>query len=664
MHALPALARALLAGALAAPLASAAQAPAAATNDATPATRGANRALLAELPMADQQSFDDAKRGLIEALGDRVIMRADGARPAWSLRGYEFLAREDAPDTVHPGLWRHARANMANGLFKVTERIYQLRGFDVSNMTVIEGDSGLIVIDPLITTEVAAAALELYYKNRPKKPVVAVIYSHSHADHWGGVRGVVNGDDVAAGKVKVIAPAGFMEEAVGENVIAGNAMSRRALYQFGPLLARGERGQVDAGLGKTISTGTVTLIAPTLLIDKPVETHRIDGVDIVFELTPGAEAPSELIMYYPQFKVLNMTEITSQNMHNLLPIRGAQVRDALAWSKYIGSALHRYGASSEVLIAQHNWPVWGPQRVQAFLKKQRDTYKYLHDQTLRLMNQGYVGAEIAETLKLPPSLNAEWSTHPFYGHLKHNVKAIYQRYLGYYDGNPANLEALPPVAAAKKAVDYMGGADAVLKRAREDYAKGEFRWVAQVGSQLVFANPANTAARSLAADAYEQLGYQAESATARNAFLQGANELRNGVPKLPALSSAAPDVIRALPIDMFFDYLGVRLNGDKAQGQAMALNWQFTDTKQNFVLNLENSALTHLAGAQAANADATVTLTRATLDQISLQQLTFPAALQSGQIRVSGNVQRLAELLSMIEAFPAMFPIVEPRPGR
>ena len=641
-----------------------AQTPAQGPRDATTATRGANRALLAELPMADKHSFDDARRGLIEALGDKVIPRADGARPSWSLRGYEFLAKEDSPDTVHPGLWRHARANMANGLFKVTERIYQLRGFDVSNMTVIEGDTGLIVIDPLITTEVASAALELYFKHRPKKPVLAVIYSHSHADHWGGVRGVVNGDDVAAGKVKVVAPAGFMEEAVGENVIAGNVMSRRALYQFGPLLPRGEKGQVDAGLGKTISSGTVSLIPPTQLIERAVEQHRIDGVDIVFELTPGAEAPSELIMYYPQFRVLNMTEITSQNMHNLLPIRGAQVRDALAWSKYIGAALHRYGAKSDVLIAQHNWPVWGTPQVQGFLKRQRDTYKYVHDQTVRLMNHGYVGAEIAEGLKMPASLNADWSTHPFYGHLKHNVKAIYQRYLGYYDGNPANLEALPPVAAAKKAVDYMGGAEAVLKRAREDYAKGEFRWVAQVGSQLVFADPTNVEARSLAADAYEQLGYQMESATARNAFLQGAWELRNGVPKLPPFSTAAPDVIRALSLDLFFDYLGVRLNGDKAAGKTTVLNWQFADTKQNFVLNLENSALTHLADAQAANADATVTLTRATLDQISLQQLTFPAALQSGQITVTGKVDKFAELLGMLEPFPGMFPIIEPRPAR
>ena len=631
--------------------------------DATEATRAVQRAVRADLPMADKQSFEDARRGLIEALGDQVIMGA-GGRPAWSLKGYEFLAKEDAPDTVNPALWRHARVNMANGLFKVSERIYQVRGLDLSNMTIIEGDKGLIVIDPLITTETAKAAMDLYFKHRPKKPVLAVIYTHSHVDHFGGVRGVITGEDVAAGSVKVIAPAGFMGEAVGENVIAGNAMSRRAHYQFGPLLPRGERGQVDAGLGKTTPFGTVTLIPPTQLIEKPVETHRIDGVDIVFELTPGAEAPAEMIMYYPQFRVLNMAEIATQNMHNLLPMRGALVRDALSWSKYIGGALQRYGAKSDVVIAQHNWPVWGAQRVQDFLKRQRDTYKFVHDQTVRLMNQGYVGAEIADAIRMPPSLAQDWSTHPFYGQLKHNVKAIYQRYLGYYDANPASLEALPPVPAAKKAVEYMGGAEAVLKRARDDFAKGEYRWVAQVASQLVFADAANLDARQLAADAYEQLGYQMESATARNAFLQGAWELRNGVPKVPSLGAGSPDVIRALTLDMFFDYLGVRLNGDKAQGKTMVLNWQFSDTRQNYVLNLENSALTHMADAQAENADATVTLTRATLDEISLQKLTFPAALQSGQIAVSGKREKLVELLGMFETFTPGFPIVEPRPAR
>ena len=397
-------------------------------------------------------------------------------------------------------------------------------------------------------------------------------------------------------------------------------MFRRAQYQFGTQLARGEKGQVDGGLGKALPLGTNTLIPPTQLIAKPVETLRIDGVDIVFELTPGAEAPAEMIMYYPQFRVLNMAEIATQNMHNLLPMRGALVRDALSWSKYIGGALQRYGAKSDVVIAQHNWPVWGGPRVQDFLRKQRDTYKFIHDQTVRLMNQGYVGTEIADAIKMPPSLAQDWSTHPFYGQLKNNVKAVYQRYLGYFDGNPAILEALPPVPAAKKAVEYMGGADAVLKRAREDYAKGEFRWVAQVASQLVFADPANQDARALAADAYEQLGYQMESATARNAFLQGAWELRNGVPRVPPRGPGSPDVIHALTLDMFFDNLGVRLNGDKAQGKTIVLNWQFTDTKQRYVLNLENSALTYVADAQVPDADAMLTLARATLDDVFLRK--------------------------------------------
>jgi linear primary-alkylsulfatase len=631
--------------------------------DATEATRAANRAALANLPMGDRQSFDDAQRGFIEALGDRLITRADG-RLVWTLKGYEFLASENAPDTVHPGLWRHARVNLANGLYRVTDRVYQLRGFDVSNMTIIEGDSGLIVIDPLISAEVAAAAMDLYLKHRPRRPVVAVIYSHSHVDHFGGVRGIVNGDDVAAGKVTIWAPAGFMAAAVGENVIAGNAMTRRALFQFGALLPRGERGQVDAGLGKTVSLGTVTLIAPTNTIEQPRETHRIDGVEIVFELTPDAEAPAEFIMYYPQFRLLNMTEIATQNFHNLLPMRGALVRDSLAWSKYIGGALVRYGDSSDILIAQHNWPVWSGERVRAFLGKQRDAYKFVHDQTVRLMNHGYVGAEIAEMIAMPSSLNQEWSAHSFYGSLKHNIKAIYQRYLGYYDGHPANLDALPPAVAAAKSVEYMGGASAMLEKARRDFARGEFRWVAQVVSQLVFAEPANRDARELAADALEQLGYQAESATARNAYLQGAFELRNGTPVLPGGPGAAPDLIRSLPLDMYFDYMAVRLDGGKAAGKRIVLNWLFTDTGQKYVLNLDNSALTCAPDAQAESADATLTLTRATLDEISLQKTTFAAALESGRIAVAGSRGKFLELLAMLETFPVRFPIVEPRPPR
>ena len=640
-----------------------AQAPAPQAQDATAQTRQINQAARTQMPLSDRQSYEEAQRGLIESADEQVIMGPSG-RPVWTLKGYEFLKQAEAPDTVHPGLWRHAQVNMANGLFKVTDRIYQVRGFDLSNMTIIEGDTGLIVVDPLVSTETAKAGLELFYKNRPRKPVVAVIYSHSHVDHFGGVRGVVDGEDVKAGKVRIIAPAGFMEEAVGENVIAGNAMSRRALFQFGMLLPRGAKGQVDAGLGKPSAPGTISLIAPTQLIEKPVEQHRIDGIDIVFELTPGAEAPAEMIMYHPQFKVLNMTEIATQNMHNLLPIRGAPVRDALSWSKYIGSALQRYGARSEVMIAQHHWPIWGSERLQGMLKNQRDTYKFLHDQTVRLMNHGYVASEIAEMVQLPASLAQDWSTHAFYGHQKHNIKAIYQRYLGYYEGNPIQLEALPPVPAALKAVEYMGGAAAVLQRAQRDYERGEYRWVAQVTSQLVFADPQNTAARQLGAKAYEQLGYQMESATARNAFLQGASELRNGTPKLPSFLSSSPDVIRSLPLDMFFDYLGVRLNGEKAQGKSIVINWRFTDTQQDYALTLSNSALSHAAGTQAPNADATLTLARTTLDDISLQKTSFPKALLSGDIKLSGNPLKVLELMGLLEDFTPGFPVVEPRPAR
>lgn len=640
-----------------------AQSPAEQAKDATAATRAAHRAALAALPMTDTQSFEEAQRGLIEAATGQVVM-GPANRPVWTLKGFEFLDKETAPDTVNPALWRHARVNMINGLFKVVDRVYQVRGLDLANMTILEGDTGLIVIDPLLTAETAKAALDLYYKHRPKKPVLTVIYTHSHADHFGGVRGVVNGEDVAAGKVKVIAPDKFMEEATGENVIAGNAMSRRAMYQFGLTLPRSEKGLVDDGLGKFLSGGSITLIEPTQLIKEPRETHRIDGVDIVFELTPNSEAPAEMIMYYPQFRVLNMAEVMTQNMHNLLPMRGALVRDPLSWSKYIGGALQRYGDKSDVVVMQHNWPTWGGERIQTTLKRQRDMYKFLHDQTVRLMNQGLTGPEIAEAIKMPSALSQDWSTHPFYGHLKHNIKAIYQRYMGYYDGNPINLEALPRIPAAKKTVEYMGGADAVLKRARDDMARGEYRWVAQITSQLVFADPANKDARMLAADAYEQLGYQQESATARNAFLLGAAELRNGPPSSGAVASAAPDVIRSLTLGMFFDYLGVRLNSDTAQGKTIVLNWQFTDTKQNYVLNLENSALSYVADAQSKAADATLTLTRATLDEISLQQTTFPAAMQAGKIVVDGKREKVGEMLGMLDTFTPTFPVVEPRPAQ
>lgn len=640
-------------------LAQPAAAQAALAKEATAATRQMQQAARARMPDGLQQAGEDARRGRIESIGDAVITGPEG-RPIWSMRPYGFLARDEAPDTVHPALWQHARLNAIGGLFKVTDRVYQVRGFDLANMTIIEGDRGLILIDPLSSAETARAALALYARHRPARPVVAVIYTHSHVDHFGGVRGVIDEADVRAGRVQVIAPAGFMEEAVSENVIAGDAMARRALYQFGMLLPRNERGLVDAGLGKAGPPGTVTLIAPTQLIERPVETHRIDGIDIVFELTPGAEAPAEMIMHLPALRVLNMAEIASQNLHNLLPMRGAPVRDALAWSRYLDGALQRYGAGADILIAQHQWPVWGAERLQHFLRVQRDAYKVLHDQTVRWMNHGLPADDIAERFRWPKALERELSVRPFYGHLKHNIRAIVQRYLGYYDGNPVRLEALPPVEAARRTIAYMGGADAVLARARDDYARGEYRWVAQVASQLVFADAKNVQARALAADAYEQLGYQMESATARNSFLQGAAELRQGVPAIQG-GQAGADLVRALPLDMVFESLAVRLDAAKAEGQRIAVNWRFTDSAQQAVLLLENGALHHRLQSQEANADATLTLDRAALDDVLLQRTTLMDAIRSGRIKAEGRAERVAELWAMLDRFDRRFPIVEPR---
>ena len=632
---------------------------------ASAATAACQHAARRWLPMTDQQSFDDARRGFIADIPARPVTRKNGA-PVWSLAAYGFLADEAAPDSVHPGLWRHARVNMITGLFKVTERVYQVRGMDIANMTIIEGDSGLIVIDPLISTEVAAAALALYFEHRPRKPVVAMIYSHSHVDHFGGVRGVIDEADVLAGKVVVIAPKGFMDEAVAENVLAGNAMTRRALFQFGPLLPKGVRGQVDAGLGKTTSTGTVTLIAPTLTIQQPLERHVIDGIDCIFELTPGAEAPSEMIIVHPGLRLLNMAEISSHNLHNLLPLRGAQVRDSRAWARYLDGALQRYGSTCDVLIAQHHWPVWGGPAIDGFLRRQRDLYKFVHDQTLRRMNQGALAAEIAEELTLPDSLQKDWSAHGFYGTLRHNVKAVVQHYLGWYDGNPAHLNPLPPAQAAQKAISYMGGAAAVLARAQADFDAGEYRWVAQVCAQLAHAEgPQGThlpAACSLGADALEQLGYQAESATWRNAYLQAAMELRNGPPQLPPMNAGSLDLVRAMSLDLWFDHLAMRLDGAKAGGVVLRIHWQFTDTGETVLLNLENSALTHRMGVPADGSDAQATLTRATLDEISMQKLSWAEAVQTGRLLVTGRPGVLLQLMGLIDKFERMFAVVGARP--
>ncbi|HEU5296543.1 MAG TPA: alkyl sulfatase dimerization domain-containing protein [Burkholderiaceae bacterium] len=628
--------------------------------DAEPATLAAQDAVRRALPFADQADFDDARAGFVATVPDAELPAA-GGRPGATATSFAFLAA-DAPSTVNPSLWRQAQLNNIHGLFKVVDGLYQVRGFDISNMTLVEGDTGVIVIDPLLTLEAARAALNLYFQHRPRRPISAVIYSHNHVDHFGGARGVVSDDDVASRRTRIIAPQGFLD-AIAEGVLTSNAAARRSQFQFGGQLVPGPRGRVDVGLGKSESTGTRSLVAPTELITRTMETRTIDGVEIVFQLTPGSEAPAEMNLYFPRLRVLDMAENATHTLHNLYAIRGSDVRDGRVWSRYISDALEAFGSRSDVLIAQHHWPTRGAERVQAFLKRQRDLYKFVHDQSVRLLNQGYTPNEIAQALHLPSTLAADWSARDHYGTLSHNSKAVYQRYLGWYDANPAHLDELPPVDAARKTLEYMGGAAAVLARAREDYRRGQYRWVASVLEQVVYAEPTNREARALAADALEQLGYQAEAGSWRNAYLQGAQELRNGVRKRPPSSALPVDTLNAIPLDAYFDFLGVRLNGTRADGKHIVINWLFSDTQQRYVLNLENAALTHVDGRQAADADASLALKRATWLAIAQRQTTFAEAIANGALQVSGDAHKLFELLNLLDDFDPTFEVVEPKPG-
>lgn len=626
--------------------------------DATQATRETNRRMFSTLPFKNQSDFEACKRGFIASLPDALIQGADG-KPVWDLGPYHFLDAQEAPASVHPSLWRQAQLNAIHGLFQVTDRIYQVRGFDLSNMTIIQGDTGLILIDPLLSSETAHAALELYYQHFPRKPVKAVIYSHSHADHFGGVKGVVSEEDVRSGKIPILAPEGFLEHAVSENIYAGNAMGRRSTYMYGPVLPRSDHGQVDAGLGKTISTGTMTLIAPTDIIRTTGETRTIDGVEIHFQMAPGTEAPAEMLMYFPQMRALCAAEDMTHNLHNLYTLRGAQVRDAVAWWKTINEAIERFGAISDVVFAQHHWPTWGKENILRFLSKQRDLYKYLHDQSLRLMNQGATMLEVAEMIELPESLANEWYNRGYYGSVNHNSKAIYQQYLGFYSSHPSDLHPLPPEDAARKYVEFMGGSAAILKKAQTSFEHGEYRWVAEVMKHVVFAEPNNEQAKQLLADALEQLGYQAENGTWRNEYLMGAYELRNGIPKLPPTVNS-PDLLKAMTLPMYFDYLGVRLNGPRARGKRLLLNWNFTDVKEQYTLLLENSALTYTPKKQAPDADATLTLTWETLDKINIGMMTFEQAIENGAIQAKGNKAVVKDFLGLLDTFQQAFPIVTP----
>jgi linear primary-alkylsulfatase len=628
--------------------------------DASAPVVAQHAATLKALPFSDTRDFDEAARGFLGTLENARITSPQG-RVVWSLEPYGFLSQAEAPPTVDPSLWRQSRLNMNHGLFEVVPGVYQVRGLDIANMTLIEGDSGVIVVDTLTSIEGARAAMELYFRHRGARPVAAVIFTHTHTDHWGGARGVLAEDVLASGRVPIIAPDLFMEHAVSENIIAGPAMLRRAQYQFGPFLPRGPRGQVDCGLGKSMAAGSVALLRPTDLIMATGDKRSIDGLEFEFQMAPNSEAPAEMHFFVPRYKLLNLAENCTHNFHNLLPFRGADVRDALAWSKYLGEALQMWGGKADAMCGQHHWPVWGHERIDAMIRQQRDLYKFAHDQTIRLMNHGLTATEIAETIKLPASLDGAWHARGYYGHIRHNVKAIYQKYLGWYDANPVNLDPLPPVEAGRKYVDYMGGAETLLARAAKDFARGEFRFVAQAVSHLVFADPGNQAARALLADTFEQLGYAAESATWRNAYLFGAQELRQGMPKAPPRPPMSRETLAALQTGQLWDVLGVRLNGPKAEGKHIVLNWAFTDTGETFILTLENCALTYIAGAQAAAADAGFTLARGVLDEVIAKLTSFPEAVTAGRIKVSGNPMRLAELMALMDEFPRMFEIVEPK---
>jgi alkyl sulfatase BDS1-like metallo-beta-lactamase superfamily hydrolase len=628
--------------------------------DASDFTKAVNDELLSLLPFEDRQDFEDAARGHIADI-DGTVIHGPGGRVTWDPNKFAFVGDEQpCPPTVNPSLWRQSQLCAHGGLFKVVDRLYQVRNHDISNLTIVEGDTGLILFDPLISTECSKAALELYFEHRPQKPVVAVVYSHSHVDHYGGVKGVISEEDVAAGKVRVIAPEGFLEAAVSENVMAGNVMTRRALYQYGSLIPFDERGNVGLGLGTAISLGTITLIAPTETITETGQKLDIDGLSFEFMLAPDTEAPSEMHWFIEELGALTAAENCCHTLHNTYTLRGAQIRDPHAWSQYLGETIERWGAKTEVLYGMHHWPVWGADRAVDLLSKGRDAYGFINDETLRLANHGFGPVEIAEQVKLPDVLDRHWALRGYYGTLNHNVKATYVKYLGWFDGNPATLYPLPPEDGAKKYLEFMGGADAVLEKAREAYEKGEYRWVAEVVNHVVFAEPSNTAARELQANTLEQLGYQSEAGTWRNLYLTGAQELRHGTPNVKLPSSASEDSIRGMSLDLFFNYLGVRLNGAKAGGTDVTLNWVFTDTHEQVLLRLSNGALSHVIGRTDPSADATITLTRVALNRFILGQSTLDDEASSGEITVEPDIAPLDTLLGLLDDFDLWFNIVEP----
>ncbi|HUO48940.1 MAG TPA: alkyl sulfatase dimerization domain-containing protein [Acidimicrobiales bacterium] len=624
---------------------------------ATQATRAAISAMAADLPLHDRQDHEDATRGFVGRSHQRQIRAADG-RVVWDLDAYDFMRGVDAPDTANPSLWRQGQLLIEDGLFEVVPGIYQLRGYDLSVMSVVEGDSGVIVIDPLVSAETAAAAFALYTAHRGERPVRAVIYTHSHADHFGGVKGIVTEESVASGAVEVIAPEGFLQHAIAENVFVGTAMTRRSGYMYGAALERGPAGQIGAGLGQTTSTGTVTLIPPTLDITTTGQRLTVDGVEMEFQMTPGTEAPAEMNFYFPQLRALCTAENTSHTLHNILTIRGALVRDAHAWAHYLTETIDLWGDQLDVVFASHHWPTWGRERAVEFLAMQRDMYLYLHDQTVRMINQGYTGAEIAEALPMPPALEAQWHTHGYYGSVSHNVKAVYQRYMGWYDANPANLWPHPPQAAAVRYVAAMGGRDGALAVARRAWDDGDYRWCAEVGKHLVFHDPDDTEARQLLADAFEQLGYGAENGTWRNVFLAGAAELRGLVLGTPV--TAGSDLLGALTVDQVLDAVAILVDGPRAWDLHERIAFEIRDEGTTYLAELRNGALHHKTVSDVPAGVTTFSLAGSTLVRVVTGQLELGAALDDGAVTVTGDPGVLGRLVAVLGTRDPSFAIVTP----
>ncbi|MFB7169157.1 alkyl/aryl-sulfatase [Streptomyces sp. NPDC056242] len=615
-----------------------------------------NKALLNSLPFSDTQDFQDATRGLLGKRIPNAITNAAGT-VIWDNDTYDFL-QGDAPDSVNPSLWRQSMLNAIQGLFEVVPGIYQVRGFDLSNVTFIEGETGVLVLDPLVTQETAAAALALYREHRGDRPVTGVLYTHPHVDHFGGVRGVTTQEDVDAGRVPIIAPAQFTEHAVSENVYAGTAMSRRSAYMFGAALARSPQGALGTGLAQTVATGNITLIAPTLEITQTGQTETVDGVRMIFQMAPGTEAPAEFLVYFPEHKALCAAEDATHTLHNLLTLRGALVRDPHAWSHYLTETIDLFGDQAEAVFASHHWPTWGNERVVKFLSEQRDLYAYLHDQCLRLINKGWTGIEIAEELKLPPALEHAWHARGYYGSVSHNLKAIYQRYMGWYDGNPAHLWQHPPVEQGRRYVELGGGADAVVDKARAAFDEGDFRWAAELLSHVVFAQPDHAAARELLADTFEQLGYGAENGVWRNIYLSGATELREGTFGTPTVSASA-DVISALTPEMLFDTIAIQVNGPQAWDEKLTIDIIVTDANKQYRLRLANGALTYSAAPQNGDADVTLTTTARTLPALATGKLTADGLAKAG-IEVTGDASALSRLTAVLDPGDPDFSIVTP----